>query len=179
MELLTRLEKKVLSWTHTLPHLPASARKWLGENVWWIILIGVIISVITSLMGLQDLLRYVAVIDRPLDALNYGYRDVTAYKAFAAIVEFSLSIITLVLSALSIKPLQMKQKKGWVLLFGAWLVSVIAIVINAVLSLDPFSLVFSLIFGAIFSAISGYFLFEIHSQYGHERKVFNKSTTKS
>ena len=178
MELLTRLEKKVLSFSHTLPNLPTFVRKWIAENIWWIVLVGVIISAIGALMGLQDLLRFVSVVDRPIQAIQFGYRDVTDYKAFTAIVEFVLSVIVLVLAAIAIKPLQLMQKKGWVLLFAAWLLSVASIVINGVLTLDAFSLIFSLIFGAIFSAITGYFLFEIHGQFGNERKIINKTTKK-
>lgn len=171
MDLLHKLEVKVLSWLKNVPHLPAGAQKWLGDNVWWIVLIGVILGGLSTIIALFGLFGLIALLGAPSNAYYVYGGGVTAWAIVVALVSLVFSAITVIISALAIKPLQNKQKKGWVLLFATWLLYVIFVVVSAVLTLNPFSFIFSLIFGALFAAVGAYFLFEIHGQFNHEAKT--------
>ena len=46
MESIHKLENMIEGWLKPLPHLPTQWRKWLADNLWWITLVGVVLSVI-------------------------------------------------------------------------------------------------------------------------------------
>ncbi len=169
MELLQKLENILLGWVKNVPHLPAGVRRWLGENLWWIVLVSVILSGIWLLIAVFGILGTLALLgsvgsDYLLDQSQVNWSLVTGGVALA------FSVVSLVVSILAIKPLQARVKKGWVLLFIVWLINVLALVVGAIISLNPFTFIFSIIFGALFAAISGYLLFEVHSQFAHTTK---------
>jgi hypothetical protein len=170
MKLLHDLEIRLLSYIKNVPHLPASAQKWLGQNVWWIVLIGVIISALAALFSLLAIFGLIALLNSPQNVYYVYGSGVTSYMVVTSFVGLAFSIATLLLSAFAIQPLQRREKKGWVLLFAAWLVSVVSIIVGAILTLNPVSFIFSLLVGALVTGVSGYFLFEIHSQFGHSAK---------
>jgi len=166
MDFLKKLEEKVFGWFKAAPNLPNDARKWLGENIWWIIIVGVILTVLNILRGLKTLEEQVS-----LQGTVAGSYYVSSSTSDWIIVTVGVSVFFLILEAilmfLSIQPLKEKQKKGWVLLFAAWLISAVGLVVNALLTLGVFSFIITLLFGAVWLAISGYFLFEIHGQFAH------------
>jgi len=166
MEFLNKLEEKVFGWFKAAPNLPNDVRKWLGENVWWIIIIGVILNGINILRGFAALEEQLSL--RGTVAGSYYVSSATSDWSIVTIsVSLVFLIIEVILLFLAVKPLREKQKKGWVLLFAAWLVSAIALVANAALTLGVFSFIITILFGAVWLAITGYFLFEIHGQFAH------------
>ncbi len=172
MDLLSKFEQKILSLFKTVPHLPESVRKWLGDNVWWLALIGAILSGISVLLTLTSLAWF-----GPVN--GYILPGFATWQLIIGIVGVVFVGLQTVLLALSVQPLKLKQKKGWVLLFINWLVNAMYTVIGAVLTLNPILLIVNLIFGAIFLAISGYFLFEIHGQFAHTEKSKGAKTIKT
>ena len=166
MEVLAKLERTVLGWLKGVPHLPVNARKWLGENIWWIIVI------FTVLAGLGVLGLLLALFGN-ISALASPYAGYFVSSTFVvwAIVTTLVSLVFLaiecLLLAFAITPLKERQKKGWVLLFAVWLVGGVSVVVSAVLTLNPLSFVTNIIFGALWLAVSGYFLFEMHNQFAH------------
>ena len=179
MELLTKLEQQVLKWAKGVPHLPTPARKWLGDNVWWIALVGAILTGIGILFAFVGLIGVISVLGTPA-ASYFATTTFTSWAIVTGVVGLVFSVIEGLLLATAITPLKEKQKKGWVLLFVLWLVSAVSVVVNAILSLNPFGFVLGLLFGAIWLAITGYFLFEIHGQFAHvERSKGVKHAKKS
>ena len=176
MDYLKKLEEKVFGWFKAAPNLPNDARKWLGDNIWWIAIVGVVLTVIHILRGLSTLEQQVS-----LQGSVAGSYYVSSTTSDWIIVTVSVSLIFLIIEAilmfLSIQPLKEKQKKGWVLLFAAWLISAVGLVVNAFLTLGVFSFIITVLFGAVWLAISGYFLFEIHGQFAHVEK--SKGTKKA
>ena len=55
MELLSKLEHKIYGWFKSFPGLPAGARKWLGDNVWWIVVISAVLVTISAINNLITL----------------------------------------------------------------------------------------------------------------------------
>lgn len=166
MEFLTKLERKVLGWLKGVPHLPIGARKWLGDNVWWIVVIGAILGGIGTLGLLMGLFSTMSTLASPIVAY-YASSTFVTWVIIKTVVALVFVAIEVVLLALAISPLKAKQKKGWVLLFMVWLLGALSVVVNAVLTLNPLSFMTSIIFGALWVAVGGYFLFEIHSQFAH------------
>lgn len=177
MEFLRKLEKQVLSWTKSVPHLPPVARKWLGENAWWIVMIGTVIGAIAFLFAIFGLFTLITLINS-ISAGYYVTGTYTPWHIVTSLVSIIFSLIVIVLSGMSIKPLQNRVKQGWVLLFAVWLINIVSIVVSAILSLTVFGFIFRILFGAIGVIISGYLLFEIHGEFAHDAKVV-KSTKKA
>lgn len=177
MDFLYSLEKRTLGWFKNVPHLPAGVRKWMGENVWWIVLALTILSVIVALIAIPALFTLIA-IGNSIGAAYYVEGAYSWWKVVTSLVSIAFTVVTIVISAMAIQPLRAKLKKGWVLLFTVWLVNIVSVVVGAILSLTVLGFFMSILFGAIGAAISGYLLFEIHDQFAHEAKVV-RGTKKS
>jgi len=173
MELINKLEKLVLGWVKDVPHLPESARKWLGINAWWIILIVTIISGIAFLAALSGFFTYITLLGAASTAyyINASYTSIAILKSSVSLVFLA---ITVALLAFSIQPLKERKKKGWVLLFFTLLVEALSIVVGAVLSFSFGGFIIQILFGAIGIAIGAYFITEIHSQFAHPVKKTEK-----
>lgn len=178
MELLHKLEKTVLGWLKSVPHLPVSVQKWLATNAWWIVLIGVILGAIGLLVRLSGLFVAASLIGSVANPyLLYG--GVTAWTIVVGAIGLAFSALTLVINAFAIQPLKAMQKKGWVLLFLSLLVTAASVVITAILKFNILTLFVELIFSAIFIALAAYILFEIHSYFTHDKKVAAKPAKKA
>jgi hypothetical protein len=173
MEFINKLETTVAGWVKNLPHLPPAGQKWLGQNVWWIALIGAIASGIAVLVSLFGLLlggvaaSYVYVIDP-------GF---ATWVLISSVVALVFTVLKGLVLAVAVQPLKAMQKKGWVLLFIGWLIQAVAVVVGAILSLSVIGFIGSILFGAIGLAITGYFIFEIHGQFAHSPRVTKVAKT--
>ena len=166
MEFLTKIERKVLGWFKTVPNLPSGARAWLGDNVWWIAIIGAILTGLSILFNLATLSAKLS----QLGTTSYNYYVSSTYASWEIItisVGLVFSILEVLLLIAAIQALKQKQKKGWVLLFAAWLLSAIAVVVSGLLTLSILGFIITVLFGAIGIAVVGYFLFEIHGEFAH------------
>lgn len=166
MELLSKLERTVLGWLKGVPHLPSNVQKWLGDNIWWIVAIATVLSGLGVLGLLFALIGNLSALSTPIMSY-YASTTFVTWAIVTTIVSLVFVALDCLLLALAINPLKEKQKKGWVLLFAVWLLGVVSVVVNAILTLNPFGFVTAVIFGAIWLAVSGYFLFEIHGQFAH------------
>ena len=181
MDLLSKLEHTVLGWLKNMPHLPEVARRWIGANIWWITLVAAILSGIGVLVGLIGLVGIISLIGT-VAASYYATATFTTWAIVVGFIGLFFSLIDTILLAMAINPLRAKQKKGWVLLFAVWLIGVLSVVVNSILSLNVLGFITGILFGAIWLAISGYFLFEIHGQFAHTERskgVRHAKTTKA
>jgi uncharacterized membrane protein YhaH (DUF805 family) len=166
MEFLNKLEDKVFGWFRGAPNLPNEARKSLAENAWWIVIIGSILMTFSILKGL-DFLENQATLQGSTASSYYISTTVSDWAVFATTISVVFLVAQVILMLFAVKPLKEMQKKGWVLLFSSWLLSGVALVANALLTLGIVSFIITVLFGAVWLAISGYFLFEIHGQFAH------------
>jgi len=163
MSYISKIENMVSGWLKPVPHLPKGAQKWIAENVWWIVLIGVIASVISLLIGIGAIFTYMALVG----TYSYVY-SASPYGAgwiIGSVVGLLFSALIIVLLATAISPLKNGQKKGWERLFLVVLVNAVSVVLGAILTFSPIGFIFGIIFGAIGVAISAYFTFEIRSHF--------------
>ena len=169
MEMLAKLERKILEWVKGVPHLPESARKWLGNNIWWIAVIGAVISGIGVLSLIVSLFTVIATFGSPIVSY-YAAPSFLGWVIVTTAVSLFFTAVSGLLLAFAIMPLKEKQKKGWVLLFAVWLVGILSALVSAILTLNVLTIIGSVIFSAVWVAITGYLLFEIHGQFAHTEK---------
>lgn len=166
MELLVKLERTILGWLKDVPHLPIGARKWLGENVWWIVVIGAVLTGISALVLLGALFTNLSTLGSPIISY-YASATFVGWLVVTTAVSLAFAVLEALLLAFAVTPLKERQKKGWVLLFAVWLLGTLSVVVSAILTLNPLGFIGNIIFGAVWVAISGYFLFEIHGQFAN------------
>jgi len=176
MDFINKLETTVAGWAKNVPHLPANGQKWIANNAWWIVLIGVILSGISLIVVFFGTLAAIAILAGVSAGTYNSFAGVgiTGYTIVAAFIGLAFVLIRVLLMAAAISPLKALQKKGWVLLFVVWLVQAVSVVVGAVLTLSIGGFFVGIIFGAIGLAISGYFLFEIRNQFAHTTQAAAK-----
>ena len=175
MKYIDKLEQIILGWVSKLPHLPVSAKRWLSANIWWIVLVLAIIQSINTVYVLFSLMPMLLSLNHPqglyLVSLVGGF-----WSVIVSTFNLIFSVISLVLLYTAITPLKNMLKKGWVLLFAAWIVSAVHLVAGTSLTLNPLFLVVAVLYGAVSLAVSGYLLFEIHGHFAHVKTT--KTNTK-
>lgn len=169
MELLTKLEHTVAGWLKEVPHLPNAIPQWLGNNLWWIALVGAIVSGLGAFGLVIGLFSSLSVLASPFVAY-YASSTFVVVGIIRTIISLIFVVLTSVLLAMAVTPLKEKQKKGWVLLFVAWLVNAASVVIGAIVTLNPFSFLTSIIFGALWILVELYFIYEVRGQFAHVEK---------
>ena len=155
MEKISKLETLIASWYKDLPHLPPAGRQWLATNIWWLMVIGVILSGIATI-GL--------VIGGLFLSLVLGTAWSIATAMIGLIVTFISSVVGvvyLVLGIVAIPQLKAGRKKGWSLLFLMAIIEVVTVVLRTLLSFDFVGLVWAL----LTVAVGLYFLFEIRDYF--------------
>jgi len=166
MDSIKKLEKTIEEWLKPLPHLPSSWRNWIGQNVWWMALIGVILSAFAVLAGLGAILTAMSLLG--VATSIYGVYMAESYSSWwmiSSAVALVFMAIILVLTAMAIQPLKGLKKKGWDLLFLTSVIGFVSMVISAVMNLNALNMIPNLLSTAISAVISMYFLFEIRSHF--------------
>lgn len=179
MEIIQKLEKKIASGYKSVPNLPVSGRKWLAENVWWLAVISVILSAISILVSLIAVISFMTWTGS-LDAYS-GYYSTSPYASgwiIGAIITLVFTVAITILTASAISHLRVQRSRGWMLLFVVYLLSVVEVFANAILTYSVAGFIGGILFGAIGLAISGYFLFQIRSYFGAGIKVTRSASAK-
>ncbi|MFZ2125181.1 MAG: hypothetical protein WA087_03205 [Candidatus Saccharimonadales bacterium] len=157
MEQIKQIEKTIEGWLKPLPHLPAEWRKWLGENVWWITGIGVIVDVFV-IINIYNAAT-------AINSLNNFFKSYGLATSSGWTISLTVSIVLIalmtVIMAMAVNPLKEHKKKGWDLMFLATGISIASSVLTAVFGGDLSSLLMNLI-GA---AVGVYVLFELKSHF--------------
>jgi hypothetical protein len=166
MEQLTKLETKITELLKPVPNLPLSARRWLGRNAWYFVVITLVIAAISALfltIAIANLSAAIATINIDSSFLVSAHYDNTLL--FREIFQLVLLAITIIVSAIAIKPLRSMRYRGWFLIYLLLIYSAVSIVLGAIISFNPFSFLFDIISGAVELAVATYFVFEIRSQF--------------
>lgn len=158
MKQIGKLEFLLASWYGRLPHLPEKGRRWIADNCWWIVLVGVILLSLNILGVLGILLAGTMLLS--VAAGVYGAM-LGGVVALLALVWIALYILTTVLLAMAVGPLKLHKKRGWKLLFLVTAISVIVEISYVFVSADVGSFIGSM----IGTAVGAYFLFEIREYF--------------
>lgn len=153
------LEKSIDGMYKKWPQLPEGFKKWLADNVWWLALIGAVLSVLSVLSSWN----YAMNVGRVSDiAGSYGVDLYYGYSATYWWIMLAASAVEAVLLFMAFQKLKLHQKDGWNLLFYTSLVSVVSVVVAGFVA---GSVVGTLIGAAIGALIGWYFLFAIRSKF--------------
>ena len=171
MESLKNLETMVASWYKGMPHLPKNGQRWLAENAWWLVLIGVVLgSVSVFFILLVTLLAGTLLV-------GFGGALGAALGGLAfvlVVVSMGFAVVDMVISAIAISPLKAMRKKGWSLLFLAALINVLSVLVSFLFQLN----LGALVWGLIFAGVGGYFLFEVRDYFAGEHRAKKARTVK-
>lgn len=183
MEAINNLERTIAGWFKDIPHLPLEFRKWLGDNVWWIVLIGVVLSVLALfpiLMGLM-VATGVGVAIGATGVYGTATGGLIGFAIIGTFLALASLGATAVLLGLAVSPLKAKKRKGWQLLFIVLIVGTVFSVAGNILSFN-FGGFVGLISTALWTIVQAYLLFEIRSEFGHKvatKPVAAKSSAKA
>jgi hypothetical protein len=164
MDIINKIDKQLREWYALAPHLPYNGHLWFAQNVWWLVLIGVIIGgvgvlglVLVALFG--GIFLGVAVF---LFSAKFG-----GFILLLAALAVAVSGISIVIAGLAIAPLKAQQKKGWTLLLIAMLLSTVLVTLADMIAGDGSAVIKDLL-GA---AVGLYFLYEIRAHFMNEKTV--------
>lgn len=139
--------------------LPAGAKNWFGDNLWWLAIVGAVMS----LLGAWSTWQTVNSANRMLDAFGVGdmYRQEIGGYVYVSIAASLVSAALLLMAQAKLKE---RRKDGWNLLFYSFLLglalSLVSMVMNA-----AYGVVGGIIGLAIGFVIGGWLLFQIRSQF--------------
>jgi hypothetical protein len=162
MEVIRKLENMVAGWFEKMPHISTKSREWLVQNVWWLVLVWTILGalgIFWVFLGVTLLGAVFAGVGGAVGAAVGGF------VVLVTTIAMLTSIIAVVLSAMAVSPLKMRQKKGWSLIFIVILLGVLSDVLMFLFDMNFFSLIWSL----LFTAMVTYFLFEIRGYFNAAR----------
>lgn len=158
MDSLRKLEETVGVWYKNMPHLPKNGQRWLAENAWWIVLIGVILGV----LGIFSLLSFVLAAGFVLAGVaGIAGAALGGFAIIATLVSIALGAADVVIAGIAISPLKSMQRKGWSLLFLTVVINVAALVLNFLFTINFFGLVW----GLLVTAVGVYFLYEVRDYF--------------
>ena len=158
MEQIAKLETMVAGWYEKAPHLPTTGRKWIADNSWWIVLVGVILGALAIMSIVSMTLLLGMLFGGAAGAVGLAVGGVLM---IFVLIWLSLAILNIVLLALAISPLKAHLKKGWNLVFMVALLGAATTVVKFLFDFD----LGSLLMGLIGSAVMGYVLFEIRQEF--------------
>lgn len=179
MDSVHKIEGAVAKWFKDVPHLPAEAQKWLADNAWWLVIIGIVLGGV----GIFSLLSVVLLAGLGLGlaggalAGGAGAAAGLAFGGFVVLITLAtlaVSVIELVIMIMSVSPLKARRKKGWDLLFLLAVINVVTGVVFGLLSMN----LMGIILGILWSAVGAYFLFEIRSHFEGAKPAAKKIATK-
>lgn len=166
MQVVRQIEKNMAEWFRQLPHLPENGRKWLAENAWWIVAIGVVVAGL-AILALIPLLTGASVLLSTYGAVYAPYATGSGRLVTNAWISLAFLAVIVYLQAMAIMPLKEKKRRGWDLIFLTLLASVAMSVVAFVVTFDA-----SHVISAILSvAIGGYILFEVRDHFADSKKA--------
>lgn len=158
METIQNLKTTVASWYKNVPHLPSEARTWIARNIWWIVMIGVILGAF-GVLSIVSLTFFAGALLAGLGGVVGA--AVGGFAIVAVLVSLAFSIVCLVIAALAISPLKAMKQRGWDMLFLLAVIQVVSLALSLVLTFD----IFGTLWGLVWAAVGGYFLFEIRGHF--------------
>ena len=163
---IKKIENIATKWLKPIPHLPIKGQNWLAMNIWWIVMVGLILSIMGVLMLIGAVFNGLSIMNTAVG--YFGYNGTMAYSgwwAFVSIISILFMIAVIIVAGIAINPLKMMKKRGWDLLFLTLIISVASSITSIILNFNVFSFLFSIIMTAISAGIGAYLLLEIRSHF--------------
>lgn len=161
MTQLETLETKLDEFLHKKApvQLPEGGRAWIARNAWWLALIGGI-SLLWSTLSLW---RVGHTVDRMVETVNYWagqpYVHHLGAGYYLSLLLMGITGIVMLVAAANLKEM---RRTGWLYLFYAMLLQVVAAVLLLFTSYGGFG---DFIGSLLSAVVGGYFLFQIRSYF--------------
>lgn len=156
-----KLIDQVGEYFKDLPHLPANLIDFIVKVSPFLALIGGALSVLSSISMISVVLNF-----SPF--FKYGhYGWGSQYLAFTLITGV-LQLLSGVLLLLAFKPLQKKEKIGWLYLYYTVILSIVMSLVSLTTSMS------SLLYSLIWIALDLYLIYELRSSYQPAKKSKKK-----
>lgn len=177
MKAVRDIEKLFIKWHKQSPiNLPEGGRKWISENAWWLVIVGVIVSAIAAIQMVRTALWADSVV-RQIQDFSAAFGVTTPGIGGEHMVGLWISILTLAavvaLQVKAIQPLKEMKRAGWDLLFLGMLVSTVGATLSSLVQGEIVSAVIGLAIGLV---IGGFILFEIRDKFVSSDKKAAKSS---
>lgn len=163
MSAYNRFENTLAMWHKRAPHLSPSYLNWLVTHSWRLDILGAMMSVYSTFVLIPLLVTTLALTpsvniigpDVPYDHDSLGLAWV------ALLLTMIIFFVTAIMLTFAAKPVKDRLKKGWDLMFRAYLLNVLLGIITTVLvpSLFELAVVVFITLGA------GYLLLEVRSEF--------------
>lgn len=145
--------------------MPEGGRTWIANNVWWLALVGGVVSLLAAWNAYQAT-RYVNQWGALVDELARQYGTSTLGSSFGFTYYIALAAMAAqgVLMLMAFQKLKAHQKAGWNLMFYS---SLISLVMGVLYLFTPYYGVTSMIGVVIGVAIGWWILFQIRAKFAH------------
>lgn len=161
-----RVEANLAEFYELIPHLPKRARVWLANNAWRVALAGIVGCIVGMFWLIPAFIASVVINYMTGNLLSpvvpYENTQLSITWLLVLLMIF-VSIVTVVVLALSVNKLRSKAKSGWNGLFYVVVLS-IAYDVAMVMTAPSWWLLIAVVSGAL---TVGYLLFEIRSEFHH------------
>lgn len=164
MELFKKLEDLVADKIKLAPSLPASARKQIADNLWWVVLVLAVACAVGAIGAVNVVFSNMAILSNPFMSYSVSVASVTSQTIQAATNLVFLVILCALLGS-AIVPLKDGRQVGWRLLFAALIIGAVSVAVSAVSTLSVFGFITTVIFGALWLVICAYLVFEVRSSF--------------
>ncbi len=172
MHQIRQLESLTENWLAPFPHLPDGIRKWLANNIWWLVVIASFSMAISALITLGYLFEYMRYMGNVPGYLNvYTTMQYPIGWLLTTILALVYLSVATVLYAKAATPLKEHLRSGWDILFIVLVIGALKTLLDAVFTFNIFGFVFGLLFELIGVMIAAYFLFEIRVYFIKSAKV--------
>lgn len=181
METVNKLEKFMADLLKklNLPKLPKGFTDWLVENVWWIALVGAILTGLGALALLGTVSASLA-LSTAFGGLVFVGATLVGVALVGGLVSLAITIVEVIILAKAVKPLQDRKIEGWNLLFLGFLLGVAMTAVDLVfklLGLNILGFISAAVWGVLWTAAYAYLLFGI--KYGFGGKKIDAGTVKT
>ena len=167
-----KLESLTENWLAPFPHLPDTIRKWLADNLWWLVVLVSFSMAISAIVTLGYLFQYMSYLGNApgyLSAYTSSQYPVGwLLTTLLALVYLSVATVLYVKAA---TPLKEHMRHGWDILFIILVIGAAKMFLDAVFTFNIFGFIFGLLFELIGIMIAAYFLFEIRSYFVKSGRV--------
>lgn len=169
-------EKATRKVVSGVPDLPKNGQKWLANNIWWLVLVGVALAVIGVISSINSLIYLAGLYEAysVWGSYHTARYSMGGWWIVVSVIGIVLSVAVALIAAKAIQPLKRKQPHGWRLLFFSLLAGFAAAVIPAVLGFNIPYILTVVAVGLLLVLIGAYFLFQIKSYFDSTRKAAKK-----
>jgi hypothetical protein len=167
-----KITKKILSG---VPDLPKNGQKWLAENVWWLVALGAIVTVISVINSISYIIDIYSAANSLINSLTTVRYTYGGWWTTVFVIGLALHLGVAVLLAKAVMPLKNRHPKGWRLLFFTLLFGFAAAIIPPVLGFYAPYIVTMLAASLLGVLVGAYFLHQIKPYFSSPAKAKSKS----